>query len=100
MLICPKCLAQKCLIIIDYGNYNENNLNNDKFRLLSGPAPPPIDYNVAICCICQSDKPTIVFDPCGHLCMCYKCTKESETKLKDCPICRVKISKTIKVYAS
>ena len=50
------------------------------------------------CVVCLINKNNYCIVPCGHQCICYKCSKHSS--LKDCPICRVKIEKTIRVYNS
>lgn len=43
-----------------------------------------MDKMCKICLTLPSDR---VFQPCGHLACCSKCTK----RLRDCPICRVPI---------
>ena len=46
------------------------------------------------CCICMDNEKNIMLDPCGHICVCEKCSNKLET----CPICRSKISAKKKVY--
>jgi len=46
------------------------------------------------CSICLSEKPEIVFDPCGHICSCYDCSKIVDA----CHICRKEITNRIRVY--
>jgi len=45
------------------------------------------------CKICLINTPKVVFTSCCH-CACFSCAD----KLKDCPICRKKISKKIKLF--
>ncbi|XP_047130863.1 uncharacterized protein LOC100210188 isoform X2 [Hydra vulgaris] len=48
------------------------------------------------CCICYSILTTrIVFDPCGHSCVCDSCVTQIDDK---CPLCRGNIIKYIKAY--
>ena len=47
-----------------------------------------------VCKICLKNEVRIVFDPCGHLATCTKCSLD----LNECPICRRKINKKIRVY--
>ncbi|VDI27755.1 E3 ubiquitin-protein ligase MUL1 [Mytilus galloprovincialis] len=47
-----------------------------------------------ICVVCMSEPFNHVFIPCGHLCCCQTCSD----RLKDCPRCRGRISKKLKVY--
>ena len=39
------------------------------------------------CIICMSDKPSVLFCNCGHLCYCVKCYKIKT--LSTCPICKM-----------
>ncbi len=36
------------------------------------------------CVICLDEECVIVFEPCGHYCVCYHCAKT----VQECPICR------------
>lgn len=53
------------------------------------------------CVICFSDRPEIIFLPCGHFCMCSGCygvykTGLSYCRIADmCPICRKTINSTV-----
>lgn len=48
------------------------------------------------CCVCYGDLTSrIVFDPCGHTCVCDDCVTQLNN---ECPICRVKFIKFMKVY--
>nr|CAB3225580.1 ZF(RING)-14 zinc finger protein [Phallusia mammillata] len=49
-----------------------------------------------LCKICLDQPSDIVFVPCGHLCSCGNCA----TSVKKCPMCRMKIQKSIRTYMS
>jgi len=51
-----------------------------------------------LCKICLVEDVSTVFLPCGHLCSCSKCA--DPLMWRECPICRVRIEKKIKVYKS
>ena len=46
------------------------------------------------CKVCMKNEGCILFDPCGHLATCIKCSSE----LNECPICRGKINKKIRAF--
>ena len=46
------------------------------------------------CCICMDSRRSIVFLPCGHVCVCNTCSKD----LIQCPLCRVRIQQKIIIY--
>lgn len=48
------------------------------------------------CVICMEKETEIVFLPCGHLCCCNSCQKT----LIECPICRGKLERRVKVIRS
>lgn len=49
------------------------------------------------CVICMDEKSEVVFVPCGHMCCCHSC---AQNELEDCPMCRTKIERTIRVILS
>ena len=51
-----------------------------------------------LCKLCMVEDVSTVFLPCGHLCCCNNCA--NLPAVKNCPICRVAIQKSIKVYQS
>lgn len=55
--------------------------------------PPPT------CCICMCEPPSIIFETCGHLCVCKDCwTRLPKTLTKaKCPLCRQTIGRTRRV---
>ena len=56
--------------------------------------PTNTGNNVQLCIICQDKEADHIALPCGHLNYCSPCSK----MLKDCSICRGRISKMQKVY--
>ena len=54
------------------------------------------DDETNICKVCFVNKITMVIVDCGHAMLCEDCSK----MLKECPMCRVKITKCIKFYLS
>ena len=49
------------------------------------------------CCICTDITSSKIINPCGHICLCYKCSKKFPTNFKKCPICRTKINSIIDI---
>lgn len=45
------------------------------------------------CVICMENDSQVIFLPCGHLCCCHDC----QLNLHECPICRGKLERRIKV---
>ena len=46
------------------------------------------------CCVCLSKPLQVVLIPCGHACLCRKCSR----KLDKCPLCRLDIQATQRFY--
>ena len=59
--------------------------------------PKPIEesFKTDTCIICLDKEPNILFTDCKHICMCLECVKIKS--LDNCPYCRNKISKRIKI---
>ena len=49
-----------------------------------------------LCKICMESEICFIFLPCGHICVCENCAVNGS--LKNCPICREKITKRMKTY--
>ena len=47
--------------------------------------PTKISFKYDECVICLTNPPNVLFNNCGHICICYNCDRES---LNSCPICR------------
>lgn len=50
------------------------------------------------CIICYTDVPSYAIIPCGHLILCDKCNNDHAKKLKECPICKDKITQICKIF--
>jgi hypothetical protein len=53
-------------------------------------------FGVKECCVCLDVPPTVLVDPCGHLCLCDTCNEilsvlSNQKRL--CPVCRTPIDK-------
>nr|XP_002127578.1 baculoviral IAP repeat-containing protein 3 [Ciona intestinalis] len=48
------------------------------------------------CKVCLDRDAEMVFVPCGHLCTCMQCTQS----LRQCPVCRMRITKAYRTYPS
>lgn len=98
-----------------YVNEKSQNCNDADLNSKSeNPSAPPLDtkqncsgvLNVdekestnveGECVICMDEKSEVVFVPCGHMCCCHSC---AQNELEDCPMCRTKIERTIRVILS
>ena len=47
--------------------------------------PTKISFKYDECVICLDNPPNVLFNNCGHICICHDCDRES---LNSCPICR------------
>lgn len=66
--------------------------NSNYTEMMSGPK-----YDGSVnCAICYENDRDAVFIPCKHNVTCLKCAKG----VKNCPVCRLKITDTIKIYKS
>ena len=57
----------------------------------SESAPPN-----SLCSICIDAPQELAVVPCGHLCMCIACSKD----VTACPICRVEIQSTLRIFSA
>ena len=47
-----------------------------------------------LCCVCMDKKIQVVVIPCGHACMCRKCS----FRVDNCPVCRLDIQAQQRFY--
>ena len=55
------------------------------------------------CAICLDSFPTVLMEPCGHLCLCTGCLETLATSEKNrdsCPICRAPVQTKRKLFIS
>lgn len=52
------------------------------------------------CTVCLSSPPDLALRPCGHVCVCEECYEEldSGSSSAACPMCRAKVTSTLKVF--
>ena len=50
------------------------------------------------CSICMDREAQYAMIPCGHLCMCELCAVDAALNIRDCPICRARVHKKVKIY--
>ena len=69
-------------------------------------AQDKVDEGDNSCVICLERANTVAFDPCGHIICCITCVKELQQQEQhsndriECPECRVKVNKVLRVYHS
>uniref|UniRef100_A0A1S4HCF5 RING-type domain-containing protein n=2 Tax=gambiae species complex TaxID=44542 RepID=A0A1S4HCF5_ANOGA len=86
--------------------HTERNNRQEPPAALPPPPPPPPPRRrstpqrakIGSCIICEDDDRTIVFVPCGHLCVCKTCARNIAYYNPVCPVCRTHIEKQLKVY--
>ena len=62
----------------------------------SAPAPQPERAAAAECAVCWENAVTHIVTPCGHFCLCDKCSQG----MSKCPMCRGNVQGIFKVFAS
>ena len=99
MRLSPQSIKSKPIELSDNSIFKIGAISTFKVKrsssnYLESNNPKNLEFNS--CAICyEADKDT-VFLPCKHNVTCLKCSKN----VKNCPICRVKIKETIKIYKS
>lgn len=68
---------------------------------LGGDVPDiPATDGVNPCAICWENLPCVVLEPCGHLSICSTCTKTLLGVGGNCPVCRGRITKALRVFTT
>ncbi|GMH51842.1 hypothetical protein TrRE_jg3558 [Triparma retinervis] len=50
-----------------------------------------------MCVVCQTEVKSVLLMPCRHMCLCKDCSRNNA--MDKCPLCRVKITQKIDVFA-
>ena len=67
----------------------KSNIKNDELiRQLSDIITGDTTDTDDICCICLTNKGSVILLPCYHKCLCNNCENKQKDKLTNCPICR------------
>ncbi|XP_039248013.1 SH2 domain-containing protein 1A-like [Styela clava] len=58
--------------------------------------PEVVEESIRNCVICMDSVVNTFFQPCGHVCCCMDCS----AGIRQCPLCRIRITKFQKAYLS
>ena len=58
------------------------------------------NHTPGTCIICMTNQSTHALVPCGHFCMCRKCTTKSMKRGIQCPLCRQRVTGSMKIFFS
>ena len=52
------------------------------------------------CVSCMENKKMVLYTPCNHLCVCFKCSREIHARedMRKCPMCREEYKDRIRVF--
>lgn len=67
----------------------------------NSPTTPTIQSSEAqssSCVVCLAEEATFCLVPCGHMCVCHKCSSYLTAANQTCPLCRHAIQGCMKVY--
>lgn len=56
------------------------------------------DGGVEVCASCRAAPPSVLFEPCMHVCLCAECAPEAARGAAHCPVCGVRASHTYQVF--
>lgn len=61
--------------------------------------PGPSYHEDKSCAVCMNDTKNMALVPCGHVCLCEACCRAvMSSGSRKCPVCRIGIESTLKVY--
>lgn len=80
----------------------------DNQMLHVGPGSPRLssggkrmrNHRRGICIICMTNRSAHALVPCGHFCMCGECTDKSMKRGIKCPLCRQRVTGSMKIFFS
>ena len=81
-------------------NDNNNNSKKNKSKNKNGQYRKDIMGNGFTCVICVSGRVNMMYDKCGHICLCEKCYNTWSSEKNFCPQCKIGNNKARKVYIS
>jgi Zinc finger, C3HC4 type (RING finger) len=59
----------------------------------------PASHSKAECVICHDHEVQRALIPCGHHCLCDKCSAQLMNTARQCPLCREYVDSTLKIYS-
>ncbi|KAF7361250.1 RING-finger domain-containing protein [Mycena sanguinolenta] len=62
--------------------------------------PSRSERNTGLCVICQDEEATMAGVDCGHLAMCRECSDQIMRGSRECPLCRTRIARLIRIFRS
>lgn len=68
---------------------DELQARNEQLERAAGQPRPPASASSSECCACCSEPPSVLYQPCLHLCVCEQCDQQMASK--QCPMCRAPI---------
>ena len=72
-------------------------VSKNNIKILDEYTDPDFDiskikiYSIDECVVCLTEKPNVIFLPCGHQCTCLTCYNMISNVHKDCSLCKKKI---------
>lgn len=81
---------------------NSDPRNNTNFQLGEDDEPAGNDVpDGQLCVVCLMRRRTTAFTPCGHLVCCNRCAVSVEREVSPkCPICRMPIRTSMRIFLS
>lgn len=90
----------------DIDNENSTDFESDDDEGMDSPnelsqSNTPFEDNSSKCCVCLTEKVTVLMLPCKHLCSCSPCYEKLASQYKKsrthilCPYCRANVANTV-----